>query len=367
MVKAKDRLFSLDIMRGATVAGMILVNNPGSWSHIYTPLEHSEWNGCTPTDLVFPFFIFMIGVAITFALSTKKQTESAGSLMPKIFKRTALILLIALAIKLFSKFDFSTIRYLGVLTRIAIVYMVTSLIFIKTSWLTQFRIALGLLLVYWFIMTIIPVPGFGPANLDPETNIGAWLDRLLMSGHLWSQTVTWDPESVLGTIPAVATCLSGVMAGHLLRSKLEMKDKALWLFTIGAVSTVLGLVWGLGFPINKALWTGSYVFYTSGIAFMCLAFCYFIFDILKMRTGTAPLKAFGMNALAAYILADFFAILFDKIHIDSDVSLQGWLYQHLFTPWLFPKTASLFYALFFVGLIFIPIWMLYKKKIYIKV
>ena len=366
MVKAKDRLFSLDIMRGATVAGMILVNDPGSWSHIYAPLHHAEWNGCTPTDLVFPFFIFMIGVAITFALSTKKQIESASSLMPKVFKRTGIILLIALAIKLFAHFDFSTIRFLGVLTRIAIVYMITSIIFIKTSWLTQFRIALGLLVAYWFVMTVIPVPGFGPANLDPETNIGAWLDRLLMSGHLWSQTVTWDPESILGTFPAVATCLSGVMAGHLLRSKLEMKDKALWMFVIGAVCTVLGMAWGLGFPINKALWTSSYVFYTSGIAFMCLAFCYFIFDIQKLRKGTAPLLAFGMNALAAYILADFFAILFGKINVSADLSLQGWIH-HLFTPWLPAKTASLFYALFFVGLIFIPIWILYKKKIYIKV
>ncbi len=367
MVKAKDRLFSLDIMRGATVAGMILVNDPGSWSHIYAPLHHAEWNGCTPTDLVFPFFIFMIGVAITFALSTKKETEGVGSLMPKIIKRTVIILLITLAMKLFSNFDFSTIRYPGVLTRIAIVYIITSLIFIKTSWLTQFRIGLGLLVAYWLIMTVLPVPGYGPANLDPETNIGAWLDRLLMSGHLWSQTVTWDPESILGTIPAVATCLSGVMAGHLLRSKLEMKDKALWMFIIGAVSTIIGMAWGLGFPINKALWTSSYVFYTSGIAFTCLAFCYFVFDILKFRKGTTPLLAFGMNALAAYILAGFMAILFGKIQVTTDASLQGWLYQNLFTPWLPPKVASLFYALFFVGLIFIPIWILYKKKIYIKV
>jgi predicted acyltransferase len=253
-----------------------------------------------------------------------------------------------------------------VLQRIAVVYLICSLIFINTTWVGQLRWAVSLLVVYWFMMTLIPVPGIGEPNLEPATNLGAWLDNLLLGGHLWSASKVWDPEGILSTIPAISTGLSGVLAGHLVRSKTRDVSKVVWLFIAGAFCVFLGLFWDLSFPINKALWTSSYVLYTSGIALQCLAVCYWFIDILGYKGWTTPWVAFGMNALSAYVLSGLMARLLGLIKI-GDQSLKGWIFENLFMSWLPPYNASLAFAIVFVLCLFIPSWILYRKGIIIKV
>ena len=216
----KPRLRSLDVFRGITVAAMILVNNPGDWGHIYAPLEHAEWNGCTPTDLIFPFFLFIVGVSIVFALGSKKENpETHNKLILVALKRSAILFGLGLFLSLFPLFDFSVVRILGVLQRIAIVYFICVVIFIKTNPKTQWKLMIGILLAYWAIMTLIPVPGVGYANLGKETNLGAWLDRLVLTvNHTWKLSKTWDPEGILSTLPAIGTGLFGILIGNLLKS-----------------------------------------------------------------------------------------------------------------------------------------------------
>jgi predicted acyltransferase len=361
------RLVSLDVLRGLTIAGMILVNDPGSWEYVYAPLLHAEWHGCTPTDLVFPFFLFMVGVAISIALGKRIATGAdTKALAFKIIKRSAIIFLIGLLLSGFPSYDLSSIRIPGVLQRIALVYLFCSLIFINTTWIGQLRWAVSLLVVYWFLMNFIPVPGVGAPNLDPTTNLGAWLDNLLLHGHLWSQTKVWDPEGILGTIPAISTGLSGILVGHLLKSNLTEERKVIWLFIAGAISIVLALLWDLSFPINKPLWTSSYVLYTSGIAMQCLAVCYWFIDVLEYKKWTTPWVAFGVNALSAYVLSGLLARLLGIIKI-GDQSLKGWIFDHFFISWMDPYTASLAFAIVFVLCLFIPSWLLYKRGIIIKV
>jgi predicted acyltransferase len=361
------RLISLDVLRGITIAAMILVNDPGSWDYVYGPLRHAQWNGCTPTDLVFPFFLFMVGIAITLALGRRvEQGTDTSGLVKKILKRSAIIFLIGLLLNGFPYYDLTTIRIPGVLQRIAVVYLICSLIFMRTNWIGQLRWGISLLVVYWLMLTFIPVPGIGDPNLEPTTNLGAWLDNLLLGGHLWSASKVWDPEGILSTLPAICTGLSGVLAGHLIKSQLSETRKVIWLFTSGAICIFLGLFWDLSFPINKALWTSSYVLYTSGIALQCLAICYWFIDVLGYQAWTRPWVAFGINALAAYVLSGLLARLLGLIEV-GDQSLKGWILDNLFLSWLPPYNASLAFAIAFVLCLFIPSWLLYRKGVIIKV
>ncbi|MDH3708544.1 MAG: DUF5009 domain-containing protein [Cyclobacteriaceae bacterium] len=362
------RLISLDVLRGITIAAMILVNDPGSWEYVYAPLRHAPWNGCTPTDLVFPFFLFMVGMAITLALGKR---VSAGSdtkgLVLKILRRSLILFLLGMFLSGFPYFNLETIRIPGVLQRIAVVYLVCSLIFINTNWVSQFRWAVGLLVIYWILMTFIPVPGVGDPNLDPETNLGAWLDRLLLNGHLWSQSKTWDPEGLLSTLPAISTGLSGILVGHLVKSDQSDERKVVWLFVGGALCIFVGLLWDLAFPINKALWTSSFVLYTTGIAMQCLGICYWFIDVLGYKGWTTPWVAFGINAITAYVLSGILARLIGLIKVGPDLSLKLWIFENVFNSWLGPYNASLAFAIVFVLTLFIPSWIMHKKGIIIKV
>ncbi len=362
-----QRLVSLDVLRGITIAGMILVNDPGSWQYVYAPLLHAKWHGSTPTDMVFPFFVFMVGISITLALGKRVKAGTTDGLMLKIFKRALIIFLVGVFLNGFPYFNFETIRIPGVLQRIALAYLCASLIFLKSDWLGQFRWAIGLLVGYWVLMKFVPVPGVGPANLEPETNLGAWLDNLLLSGHLWSSTKTWDPESILGTIPATATALMGVLAGHLIKSDQTNIQKVAWLFVSGALCIFAGLLWDLNFPINKPLWTSSYVLYTGGIALQCLALCYWFIDVLGYKGWTKPWVAFGTNAITAYVFHGLLARILGLIKVGQDVSLKTWIYENLFNSWMGPYNASLAYALVYVAICFIPIWIMYRKNIIWKI
>src|SRR5690606_10623690 len=300
----KKRLLSLDVFRGATVAAMILVNNPGDWGNVYSPLLHAEWHGCTPTDLVFPFFLFIVGVSIAYALSSRKNDPAArGGLVQKILTRTLILFALGLFLNLFPVFDFSTVRIPGVLQRIAIVYMLASFLFLKLSPKGIAWLGAGILAGYYLLMSLVPVPGIGPANLEPETNLAAWVDRgVFTTNHLWSSSKTWDPEGLLSTIPALATALGGILAGVWLKKKDDAANKIAWMFTFGLTGILAGMLWNLFFPINKALWTSSYVLYTAGWASSVLALLYWLIDVKGYRKFTRPFVVYGINAITVFFV-----------------------------------------------------------------
>lgn len=298
-----ERLLSLDIFRGMTVAAMILVNNPGSWTDIYAPLQHASWHGCTPTDWIFPFFLFIVGVAITLSLQKRKERGDKDLVLP-ILKRAGILFFLGLFLNGFPFFDLSQIRIPGVLQRIAIVYLATALLFLKTSWKTQGTIAAALLLFYWAIMTLIPVPGIGKPGLEPTNNLAAWLDSLLLPGHLWAKSKVWDPEGLLSTIPAISSAIIGILLGHWLNSQKDSATKASWIFIFANVCLAIGLIWDTVFPINKNLWTSSYVLYTGGIALHIFGMCYWISDVKGYTFWTKPFLVYGSNAITVFFLSD---------------------------------------------------------------
>jgi predicted acyltransferase len=354
----KQRLLSLDFFRGLTVAGMILVNNPGDWDHVYAPLEHSKWNGCTPTDLVVPFFLFMVGVSVAFALSNRiSDIAGHGKLIIHIIKRAIIIFVIGMLFRLIPHFDFYNMRIPGVLPRIAVVYLVISLLYLKTGPKTRIWLCFSFLIGYYLLMTLVPVPGIGPANLEPETNLGAWLDRtILTEHHLWAHARTWDPEGILSTLPAFSTGLLGIMAGDWIRRKdRQDAEKVAWMFVFGFLSVLLGLVWDSFFPINKSLWTSSFVLYTAGVACMGLATSYWLIDVQGYKKFTPPFVAFGRNAITAYVLSGVIPQVF------------GGIPSSFFMPFLSPFNASLAAAITLVLLLLIPIWIMYKRNIIVKI
>ena len=369
---ASGRMVSLDVFRGMTIAGMILVNNPGDWGAIYSPLEHAAWHGWTPTDLVFPFFLFIVGVSVTLALS--RRAEAAGGrrdLYLKILRRAAIIFGLGLFLAGFPSFDLSTIRVPGVLQRIAVCYLVASVIFLNTDWRKQLYIAAALLLGYWALMTLVPVPGHGPGDLaSREWNLAAYVDRAVFGNHVWRFAKVYDPEGILSTLPALATTLAGVLTGHLLRSRRPPFEKISAMFVAGAACVVAGWAWNYWLPVNKALWTGSYVLLTAGMALELLAVCYWLVDVKGRRAWALPFVVFGTNALALYFLAELWANLISIISFTRGgvaAPLQTILYESLFASWAAPKNASLAYAvctvLFWLGVL----TLLYRRRIFIKV
>ena len=379
LIKSPVRLLSLDVFRGLTVAAMILVNNPGSWSTIYAPLKHAEWNGCTPTDLIFPFFLFIVGVSISYALGSKKESNSQSKLLFTALKRASILFGLGLFLNLFPKVftdpmeAISTVRIPGVLQRIAIVFFFTALIYVKTNQKTQLRLFFGILIAYWALMTFVPVPGIGYANLEKETNLGAWLDRtILTEAHLWKSVKTWDPEGILSTLPAVATGLFGVLIGTWLRRKdREESVKISWMFSIGILAVVFGLIWDLFFPINKALWTSSFVLYAGGLATIGLALCYWLIDVQGYKKGTTPLVVYGVNAITVFFLSGLIPRILTLIMVNmpdgTRVNSRVWMYETFYTPYFTPINASLAGAVTFILIWLLILWVMFKRKIIVKV
>ncbi|MFI5451700.1 acyltransferase family protein [Pedobacter sp. UC225_61] len=377
-----QRLLSLDFFRGLTVATMILVNNPGSWSHIYAPLEHAEWNGCTPTDLVFPFFLFIVGVSIAYAMGSKKEDpKSHQKTILKALKRGLILFglgfILAIFPRNFHDYNFiealKNVRIPGVLQRIAVVFFICSVIFLKSSEKNIFRTIIIILLAYWALMMFVPVPGVGYANLEKETNLGAWLDRtILTEAHLWKSAVTWDPEGILSTLPAIATGLFGVLVGvYLKRKDVEPASKIAWLFSVGSVCVIAGLLWDLEFPINKALWTSSYVLYTGGLATIVLALSYWIIDVHQYNRFTKPFVIYGVNAITVFFVSGLMPRLLNMIKIkraDGDeTGALTYFNETFFTPHFSPINASLAYAIFVILFFYVILWIMYKRNIIIKV
>ncbi len=368
-----SRLLSLDVFRGVTMAAMVLVNNAGNEASSYWPLRHAEWNGWTPTDLVFPFFLFIVGVSIAFSFSSRlKHGESRGQLFRHVLWRGLMLFALGLFLNGFpNQYFLSSWRVYGVLQRIAVCYVIAAAFALwsnRRGWIVA---AAGCLAAYWVLMRYVPVPGFGvPTHdmplLDPDRNLVAWLDRKLLAGHLYDGTR--DPEGLISTIPAIATCLLGLLTGDWLRGPRTARAKVTGMVLFGVAGVVAGEIWNLWFPINKRLWTSSYVLLAAGLALLCLALCYWILD-MKLWRGrwTAPLLVFGMNPIATYVVEEASSHAVSNLSTASGTFWEDALYQHLFAPLASPANASLLYAICYVLMCWVAMWVLYRKRIFLKI
>jgi predicted acyltransferase len=390
------RLISLDALRGYTIALMVIVNDPGSWSHVYAPLEHAEWHGVTLTDLVFPLFLFIVGVSITLAY-TKRLNAGADKkeLYKKVVSRAIKIMLLGWFLWLWPTFDFGGMRFAGVLPRISIVFFVCALLFLNTNWKQQLWIAAITLVGYWLLMALVPVPiddvvrnalatgqvqysdgmlsigdirqisdGFIAANYEPGVNITAWLDRLLLPGHFWQET--WDPEGLMSTFPAIVTGIIGMLVGKLILSIEEPHKKLTWMFFIGFGMYLLGGIWGWFMPLNKNLWSSSYTVWTAGMGTMGLAAAILVVDIVGYTKGTKLGIIYGANAIASYVLAGMLTLVF-YTDIFGGVSLNGLWMDGVTGIGVAPRLASFLYAVIYMLIIYVPAYILYRNKIFIKV
>ncbi len=359
-----NRLISLDAFRGFTILFMIIVNTPGSWSHVYSPLLHAEWNGATPTDYVFPFFLFIVGVSIVLAYHKKIQEGTAmEGAVKKILIRTIKIYLVGLFLWLFPNFDFGNIRLVGVLPRIAFVFLPCALLFLYTDWKFWIKLGVAILLGYWVIMVYVPIPGIGQPDLSgPLKNWANYLDSVALPGKKWQGT--WDPEGILSTFPAIVTGIAGMLAGKLITMEKDTYRRLTFLMLSGFSLFVLGSVVDWFFPINKHIWSSSYVLHTAGLANMTLGLFMYIIDVLGFQKWTAIGRIFGANAITAYVLSGILTVIFYNNFGD----FQG--FNRAFVEGLGPiisfKLASLIYALIYVAIIFIPVNLLYQKKVFIK-
>ncbi|HZK63230.1 MAG TPA: heparan-alpha-glucosaminide N-acetyltransferase domain-containing protein [Puia sp.] len=364
MTSQHPRLISLDALRGFTIALMIVVNYPGSEDSVFFTLRHTLWNGLSMTDQVAPFFLFIVGVSIVFAFSKRLDEGSPkGNLYRKIIFRSLKIYAVGMFLNLMPAFDFHAIRWTGTLQRIALVYLACSILFLNSNWKQQAWIAAILLVAYWLVLTCIPTPGFGRVMLEPGKNIVAWIDNQFLPGRMWRGT--WDPESILTTVTSIVSGITGMLAGRLMRSAYSPNEKVNYLMTAGVISAITGYVWGLAFPVNENLWTSSFVLVTSGFAALLFGAFYFLVDIRGHTRGTLPGIIFGSNAITIYFLADVWALLFYEAKF-SGTTLNEAAVQGMSHIGFDPRLASLLYALFFVCINFIPAWILYRKKIFIK-
>jgi len=363
------RLRSLDAFRGLTIAGMLLVNNPGSWSHVYPPLEHATWNGWTPTDLVFPFFLFIVGVAIPLALGRRLDAGvQRRDLVMKIVARSAIIFLVGLALNGFPGYHLATIRIMGVLQRIAIVYLVTALLFLTTAPATQLWVSAGLLLGYWAALRVIPVPGAGVGILDPDGNLPQYVDRLVLGAHRWK--LDWDPEGILTTFPAIVTGLLGVWCGRSLLSNRSGAAKVVGMLLVGSAGVIAGTLWGFWFPINKNLWTSSYVLLSAGFASLGVGVCYWLIEVRGWTRWAEPWFILGANALLAFVCSGVLTRCLTLWRVGADggtTAMYDWLYERGFASWAGPLNGSLAFATAYVLLFIVLLWIPYRKGWFLRI
>lgn len=393
------RLMSLDVFRGLTIAAMMLVNNPGSWSHVYAPLKHAEWHGWTFTDTVFPFFLWIVGVAIPLSISRRIER---GQSRRQLFLHAARRALIIFALGLFlNSFSFlidgslsrlglggwlhhylTQVRIPGVLQRIAVCYLIAMVIFLRTGLRGQILWTGVFLLTYWLLMAFAPFPvnvhgttRYLSGIFEKGDNFSAFIDNLVLNGpvigtHVWKVARTWDPEGIVSTLPAVATCLFGVLTGHLLRARRTPAERTAWIMVAGALLMWLGQLTDLWLPINKSLWTSSYAVFMAGLAMLCFGVCYWFIDVKGCRTLVQPFAIYGMNAITVFVLAGVLGRLSLEIKIGDPsgkaVALKTWLYEGFFAPLASPHVASLLWALAYVFLLYLVAWVMYRKRWFIK-
>lgn len=398
----RERLLALDVFRGMTVAGMLLVNDPGTWSAIYPPLEHAAWHGWTPTDLIFPFFLFIAGVTTHLSLSARHaRGDDDRTLRRQIIRRGLLIFLIGFMVNGFPYFTWTDVpgiadpsfmqrvvdrlyhwRIMGVLQRIGLAYMCAGLLSYGRTVKQQVAIIATLLYGYWFAMTLIPVPDtgvLGALALDkPSTTLAAWTDRLLLDwsrfglgNHVWVGGVTWDPEGILSTIPAIGTAMLGNLLGQWLSQKRPLAERLNGMFAVGAIAMMVGLMWNWVFPINKGIWTSSYVMFCAGMATVAIAAIMWLVDVQNVKGWTKPFVIYGLNPTVAFVGSGVMArCIYSIFKVDwngQQISLQAGIYRTLFASWLAPVNASLAFAVTFVMFWFVVLYVLYKRNIVLKV
>ncbi len=371
-VEAAPRLVSLDVFRGLTVAGMLVVNTPGTWAHVYPPLRHAEWNGWTYTDTIFPFFLFAVGASMTMSYGRRiEKGARRADLLRHTAIRGAAIISIGLALNLLSflLFEKSQLRIPGVLQRIGVCYLAAGLVFLLLGRRSLLPVAAALLFAYWGLMTLVPVPGHGAGRLSVEGNFAAYVDRAILGDHTWKPG--WDPEGPLSTLPAVATTLLGAMAGELLRARLDARRKLPALMAAGALGITLGALWGTVFPINKNLWTSSYAVIMAGLAAVCLALCIWIVDMRGWKSWAAPFRWLGENALAIFTLSILatLALLWIKLPGPDGKprSLYAAIYRTVFDRFADPRLGSLLFALAFLAVFVALAGVLHRRRIFIKI
>jgi predicted acyltransferase len=345
------------------MALMVLVNNAGDGHNFYGPLSHSGWNGWTITDAVFPTFLWIVGVAITLSVGGRLERGVARSaLMRQVVRRALVLYALGLLVYLFPRFDFSTMRVLGVLQRIAICYLVATAIYLSTTTIrARVLWILSLITGYWLLMKLVPVPGFGPGRLDVEGNLAHYVDRIVLGRHNYLPTKTWDPEGIISTLPAIASTLFGVLAGQLLRMKKSLMERTTALFFMGNTLLAIGLICDVWLPINKKLWTSSFALFMAGLASILLAMFIYLVDHRGYRRLFQPFVIIGMNAITVYMLSELLAISLNVLR------LQGWLYQHCFQVLASPRNASLLWAIAFTLLMYLAAYALYRKKWFLRV
>ncbi len=351
---------------------MILVNNPGSGA-IYAPLEHADWHGWTFTDTVFPFFLWIVGVAMT--LSFAKRIERGDNrirLLLHSARRAAIIFGLGLLLAGFPYYNLDRIRIPGVLQRIAVCYLIAAVVFLSTKLRGQIvcTVCTGLsLATYWLLMMYAPVPGFGAGNLSVEGNFSHYVDGFFLTGHMYSRTKTWDPEGIVSTLPAISTALFGVLTGYLLRARKSAAERATWMLVLGNVLVFAGLILSTWMPINKKLWTTPYSVFMAGLAAVCFAICYWVLDGQehneRWRKLARPFEIYGMNAITVYVLSGLIGRLLSLIK-SGGVSLQSIIYENAFAPLVSPINASLLYALANVLLLYAVAWVMYRRGWFVK-
>lgn len=379
-----ERLVSLDAFRGFTIAGMILVNNPGSWGYIYPQLEHASWNGWTFTDWIFPFFLWIVGVAMTFSFAVRRSKgDSNKDLILNVLRRSAIIFGLGLFLSAFPfgllwghHFDISSLRIPGVLQRIAVCYFIGSFIYLYTSMRGQILWIGGLFVAYWLMMFYIPVPDIGAGVFEKGRNFAAYIDSIFLSGHMWSVSKTWDPEGIISTIPAIATTLFGALTGEYLRQSPHSKvEKSAWMFVFGAGLLLLGAFLDMWMPINKSLWTVSYSIFMAGWALCVFGIFYFLIDAKGMKKWAYPFVVYGMNAIFIFVLSGIVGRTMGlwKFNVQlsngtyADVSLKTIIVQNLFEPYFSPLNASMMHAILWMLSMYLIVWVMYKKKWFVKV
>jgi predicted acyltransferase len=361
----RERIVSVDIFRGLTIALMILVNTPGTWEAVYPPLRHASWHGYTPTDLVFPFFLFIVGTSIVFAYQNKQR---GPAVYRKIAVRTLKLIGLGLFLGAFTIafpfiLPFEEIRFPGVLQRIGIVFFAASLLYLNFNWKVLLAIAVTLLLGYWIWMGFIPLQGGAPTYERAANNWANYMDLNILGKHMYKED--YDPEGILSTLPSIVSALLGIFTGLLLVSDRAKKTRALILMGIGMLA--LGYLWDLAFPINKALWTSSFVVVTAGWANLVLALIYYLSDVRGLSFGSVFRYA-GANAITVYFLSSFFTNLFGQIKNEAGVSLHEQLFNSIYVHGGLPlELSSLLYGLTVTGFYLLLGWWMYRKKIFIKV
>jgi predicted acyltransferase len=375
---ASGRLICLDIFRGLAVAGMILVDNPGSDEKVYWPIAHAEWNGWTPADFIFPAFLFLVGVSVVFSIAKRRERgDSRRRILLHVFIRSLLLIAIGLLVNAspFIGVDFHALRFEGVTQRIALCYFAAAILELWSDRRGQVIAIAACLFGYWALLRYVPVPGLGVPGrdipfMDPNQNLAAWLDRKLFMGHLFDGTR--DPEGILSTIPAIATTLLGVLTGHWLRSQKSPAKKAIVMLLAGVCGLFAGEVWNIWFPINKNLWTSSFVLFSGGFALVFLSLLYWVLEIKRWRgVWTIPILVFGMNAIAGFVADSLVygpGYTFTVKHADgTTLSWHDAAQAKLVSLGASPPNASLIYSLGAVLFCWILLWLLWRKRIFLKV